>query len=82
LLVQTLTDSQAASTRVAEVGRRLGDRWPVDLLKETRENATRYRLVVGQFPSREAAVEAQKRVAEQLRRRPQVWPLSDAETGS
>ena len=82
LLVQTITGSQEASTRVAEMGRRLGDRWPVDVLRETREGTTQYRLVVGQFQSREAAVEAQKRVAEQLRRRPQVWSLSNAEPGS
>ena len=82
LLVQTVASSQEASTRIAEMGRRLGDRWPVDLLKEAREDTTQYRLVVGQFQSREAAAEAQKRVAEQLRRRPQVWPLSNAESGS
>ncbi|HKL88906.1 MAG TPA: tetratricopeptide repeat protein, partial [Salinibacter sp.] len=82
LLVQTLTSSEEASTRIAEVGRRIGGQWPVDLLKEIREDATQYRLVVGQFQSREAATEAQKRVAEQLRRRPQVWALSNAESGS
>lgn len=82
LLVQTLTSSQEASTRIAEVGQRLGDQWPVDLLNETREGTTQYRLVVGQFQFREAATEAQKRVAGQLRRRPQVWALSNVEPGS
>jgi TolA-binding protein len=76
LLVETFSSSQDASTRLARVGQRLGEQWPVDVLKETREDGPQYRLVVGQFQSRRAAARARKRVATQLSSRPQVWSLS------
>jgi TolA-binding protein len=76
LLVQTFEQSQTASARVAEVGRRLGDHWPVEVLEEERDGGTRYRVVVGQFRSRQVAAEAQKRVGGRLGEQPQVWALS------
>ncbi len=82
LLVQTFTSSQEASTRIADVGRRLDDQWPVDVLKETRDGKTQYRLIVGQFQAKRVAVQAQKRVAEQLASRPRVWSIPKADTGS
>ncbi len=75
LLVQTFASSQEASTRVAEVERELGDKWPVDMLEETTDDTTKYRLVVGQFQSEQAATQAQGRVAEQLSSRPKIWSI-------
>lgn len=78
LLVETFSDAQEASVRVADVGRRLGDRWPVELLRELKDGTPQYRLVVGQFESEQAAVRAQKKVGGQLAVQPQVWALSKA----
>jgi hypothetical protein len=77
LLVQTFSNSRKASVRVVEVGRQLGDRWPVKLLKEETDEATKYRLVAGQFRSERAAERARKRVGTQLARQPEVWALSN-----
>jgi len=79
LLVQTFTASEEASTRVAEVGRKLENRWPVDLLKEEKEGNTTYRLVVGQFQDKTEAARVQERIEKQLSRRPEVWALSESE---
>jgi outer membrane protein assembly factor BamD (BamD/ComL family) len=81
LLVDTFARSQDASTRVAEVGRRLENRWPVDLLREKKDGDTWYHLIVGQFRTEQAAAQAQARVGEQLSRAPQVWSLSQAGPG-
>jgi hypothetical protein len=77
LLVQTFSGSREASVRVADVGRRLGGRWPVTLLREETGETTQYRLVVGQFRSERAAERAREKLADQLTRRPQVWALSN-----
>jgi tetratricopeptide (TPR) repeat protein len=75
LLVQTFSRSQAASVQVSMLGRKVGDRWPVELMKQKIDGETQYRLIVGQFASEEEADEARDQLAQQISTAPEVWAL-------
>ena len=82
LLVQTFAGAQEATTRVSELSRRIGDRWPVDVLKTADGEDDQHHLVVGQFASERAATKAKKRIAKQISSPPAVWPIPKPERDS
>lgn len=69
LVVNSFPTPEQASQYVKAVGKRI-DRWPVDVLEETKDGTTQHHLVVGQFTSKEAAKEAQPVVTKQLSSEP------------
>jgi len=68
LLLRMRSDSDAAQALALDTEKRLGNRWPVYVLPDTTSARPRYRVVVGDFPTRETARRRRSRLKEKLER--------------